>query len=396
MIKEGEIVLKIIHTADWHIGKLVHGLHMTEDQDYLLKQFVRLVDDEKPDVVIIAGDIYDRTVPPVEAVELMDKILTEILIECKTKIIMITGNHDSSDRVGFANRILRNHGLYIRTDLEKSIDPIVISDEFGAVNFYPIPFIEPIRVRKLYDDNEIKTYDDSMKAIMKEIDEVIDKSERNICITHGFVIGTESLDTSESERPLTVGGSDYVSVDYFNDFDYVALGHLHGPQKVKSEKIRYSGSLMKYSFSEALQKKSITVIDMDENGETTIEQRYLQPIRDMRIIKGNLNDLIDESVYTLGNTDDYIMAVITDEGELVDPIAKLRTVYPNILKLSRESKDSSDDDNRTSASSDFLKKTPDELFEEFYTNISRNEYTEEKKEIVENVVNEMNYSERVK
>ncbi|MEA3422250.1 MAG: exonuclease SbcCD subunit D [Bacillota bacterium] len=388
--------MKIIHTADWHIGKLVHGLHMTEDQEYLLKQFVRLVDDEKPDVVIIAGDIYDRTVPPVEAVELMDRILTEILIDCKTKVIMITGNHDSSDRVGFANRILKNHGLYIRTNLEKSIDPIVIGDEFGTVNFYPIPFIEPIRARKLYDDDNIKTYDDSMKAIMKEIDETIDKSERNVCITHGFVIGTENLETSESERPLTVGGSDYVSADYFDDFDYVALGHLHGPQKVKSEKIRYSGSLMKYSFSEALQNKSIAIINMDENGETTIEKKVLNPIRDMRIIKGNLNDLIDEEVYSLGNTDDYIMAVITDEGELVDPISKLRTVYPNILKLSRESKESLDNDNKTSASGDFLKKSPDELFDEFYTNTGSNEYTKEKREIVENVVDEINYIERVK
>ena len=395
MIKEGEMILKIIHTADWHIGKLVHGLHMTEDQNYLLKQFVRLVDEEKPDVVVIAGDIYDRTIPPVEAVELMDKILTEILIECKTKIIMITGNHDSSDRVGFANQILRNHGLYIRTDLEKSIDPIVISDEFGIVNFYPIPFIEPILVRKLYDDDSIKTFDDSMKAIMKEIDGGIDKSERNICITHGFVIGTDTLDTSESERPLTVGGSEYVSADYFDVFDYVALGHLHGPQRVKSEKIRYSGSLMKYSFSEALQKKSVTIVNMDEKGEAVIEQRFLQPIRDMRIIKGNLNDLIDERVYSQSNTDDYIMAIITDEGELVDPISKLRAVYPNILKLSRESNDT-DDDNRTSAGSDFLKKNPDELFEEFYMNISSKEYTKEKKEIVENVVDEINYSERVK
>ncbi len=386
--------MKIIHTGDWHIGKLVHGLHMTEDQRYILKQLVSLIEEENPDVLIIAGDIYDRSVPPVEAVELLDETLSAIVVKYKTKVILIAGNHDSPDRVGFANKMLRDNGLFITGNLSASIQPIVIEDEFGPISFYPIPYSEPALVRELLGDEKIRSHDAAMKGIIDRINENIDLKSRNICIAHGYVIGTQSLVESESERPLSIGGSDYVSVEYFDSFNYVALGHLHGPQRVKNDHIRYSGSLMKYSFSEANQKKSVTLINMDQAGNIEIEMKELQPIRDMRIIKGKIENLIDPDVYSKTNTDDYIKAVLTDRGELVDAISKLRAVYPNVLRMEKEQFDREAGHDQTSASSEFTKKNPLDLFSEFYENVSGEAFVEDKKSIVATIIEELNTSGR--
>ncbi|MFZ7120167.1 MAG: exonuclease SbcCD subunit D [Eubacteriaceae bacterium] len=380
--------MKIIHTGDWHIGKLVHGIHMTEDQKYILKQLISLVEQEKPDVLIIAGDIYDRSVPPVDAVDLLDETLSEIIMKLNTKVILIAGNHDSPDRVGFANKMLRDKGLYISGNLTESIEPIVIIDEFGPVSFYPIPFAEPALVKEVLGEESINNHDSSMKEIMDRINEKIDYNSRNICIAHGYIIGMESLMLSDSERPLSIGGSEFVSVEYFNSFDYVALGHLHGPQRVKADHIRYSGSLLKYSFSEANQKKSIVLINMDVEGKVDIELKELQPVRDMRVIKGKLEDLLNKEVYMGTNTDDYIMATITDRGEIIDAISKLRAVYPNILRMEKEQFDREAGKNQTSASSEFAKKSPLELFSEFYENVSGEKFTEEKKFIIKAIFDE--------
>ena len=374
--------MKILHTGDWHIGKLVHGINMIEDQKYILRQLVDLIEREKPNVLIIAGDIYDRSVPSIEAVDLLDEILSEIVIKHKTKVIMIAGNHDSPDRVGFASRLLVNNGLFISGNLTKNIKPIVIDDEFGPVSFYPIPFREVAVVKELYDNSDIKNHDSALEAIMMNINESIDYEKRNICIAHAFITGTEGLLTSESERPLSIGGSEYVSVDYFDKFKYVAIGHLHGPQKVKYDNIRYSGSLLKYSFSEVHQKKTVALINLDADGGVDIELKELKPIRDMRVIKGKLENLIDEEVYKETNTDDYIMAILTDRGELIDAISKLRAVYPNILRMEKEQFDREAGDAQTSASSEFAKKNPLELFSEFYENISGEAFDDEKRKLV--------------
>lgn len=387
--------MKILHTGDWHIGKLVHGVHMTEDQKYILKQLIDLVKEEKPDVLVIAGDIYDRSIPPIEAVELMDEVLSEILLKHKTKVIAIAGNHDSPDRVGFASRILRDNGLYISGNLPDEIEPVVIEDEHGPIHFYPVPYVEPSIVKGQYEDETIKNHDNAMNSILNKINSNFDESVRNVCIAHGFIIGVEQLETSESERPLSIGGSEYVNVDYFQKFDYVALGHLHRPQRVKHDYIRYAGSLMKYSFSEAKQNKSVTIVNMDAEGNIELDFRTLTPLRDLRIIKGELPKLMDKEIYSEGKTDDYIMAVLTDRGELIDPIGTLRSVYPNILRLESEQFDREAGESKTSAGSDFVKKKPLELFKEFYENMSGEEFTDQKSQAVEEIFEEMNLKGRI-
>lgn len=381
--------MKIIHTGDWHIGKLVHGVHMTEDQRHILNQLVETIEIEKPQVLIIAGDIYDRSIPPVEAVDLLDEILSEIILKHEITVIAIAGNHDSPDRVGFAGRILTDRGLHIRGNISGEIIPVRVEDEYGTVDFYPVPFVEPAVVREVYGDTEIKSHDDAIKTVLGRIVDKMDINSRNVCISHAFLMGTEALETSESERPLSIGGSEYVNVDYYSPFDYVALGHLHRPQKVKHDKIRYSGSLLKYSFSEARQKKSITIVDMDGDGNIEYEMKELEPLRDMRIIKGDLVSLMDRDVYSLGNTDDYIMASLTDKGELVDPISRLRSVYPNILRLEREQFNREAGEDRTSAGDEFSQKNPVDLFGEFYENMSGEEFDDDKKGIVTDIFDEI-------
>ena len=382
--------MKIIHTGDWHIGKLVHGVHMTDDQKHILKQLVEIIEKEKPQVLVIAGDIYDRSIPPVEAVELLDETLSDIILKQDISIIAIAGNHDSPDRLGFASKILTDRGLHIRGNISGEINPVRVEDQYGWVDFYPVPFAEPAVIREVYGNHEIRTHDHAMKAVLGRIVDNMDSDSRNVCISHAFVMGAEVLETSESERPLSIGGSEYVNVDYYEDFDYVALGHLHRPQKVKHEKIRYSGSLLKYSFSEARQKKSITIVDMDRQGNIEYELRELKPLRDLRIIKGDLKSLMDRQIYSLGNTDDYIMASLTDRGELMDPIGRLRAIYPNILRLEREQFDREAGEDKTSAGDEFSQKNPVELFCEFYENMSGEEFDGDKQEIVTNVYEEIN------
>lgn len=387
--------MKILHTGDWHIGKLIHGVHMTEDQKYILKQLLKLIKEEKPDVLLITGDIYDRSIPPIEAVELLDEVLSEILLKQKVKVIAIAGNHDSPDRVGFASRILKENGLYISGNLPDEIKPVIIEDDYGPVHFYPIPYVEPVIVKGQYDDETIRTHDNAMNSILERIDKHFDKSVRNVCLAHGFITGVDKLDTSESERPLCIGGSEYVSVDYFEKFNYVALGHLHRAQKVKHDYIRYAGSLMKYSFSEANQNKSVTIVNMDAKGNIELNFKILKPMRDLRIIKGQLEKLIDKEIYSQGNTTDYIMAILTDSGELIDPIGTLRAVYPNILRLENQQFDRKTGENKTAAGSDFVKKNPLNLFQEFYENMSGEDFTIEKSKTLEEILDEMNLKRRI-
>lgn len=361
--------MKILHTSDWHIGKLVHGLHMTEDQSYLLNEMMNLIKQENIQILIIAGDVYDRSIPPTSAVELLDEVLTEIVMVLKVKVIVIAGNHDSPDRLNFGSKILKDHGLHIFGHLDKTIKPVIISDEFGPINFYPIPYAEPVVVKQVYDNDSIKNHDSAMASIVEGIMLNLDESIRNIAIGHGFVMGTDSLEESESERPLAIGGSEHVSVDYFEAFDYVALGHLHRPQKVKHDHIRYAGSLLKYSFSEALQKKSFTIIDIKEKGNLKINQVSLKPLRDLRVIKGDLNHLMSPEVVQFSNPKDYISAILTDKGKLYEPMKKLRSVYPNMLQLEKE-KIANDLKKEILSAADIKSKGPEVLFREFYSYVT--------------------------
>lgn len=364
---------------------------MTSDQEYILNELIKIIEKEKPDVVIIAGDLYDRSIPPIEAVELLDKVFSKILLELKTPIIAIAGNHDSADRLSFANKILRDNGLFIEGKFNAKVEKVVLQDEFGPVNFYLIPYSDPAQVRHALKDDSIKTHDDAMKAVIDSIE--LNNEERNVAVAHGFVLGTESLEKSDSERPLSIGGTDFVSVDYFKNFNYTALGHLHGNQKVSKDNIRYSGSILKYSFSEVNHKKCVVIIDIDGEGQSAIDFKELIPIRNMRKIKGELNKLLDKSVYENTNVEDYLHVVLTDEGELIDPVNKLREIYPNVLSIEREAYMKENEVALTSAGRGGRHKSKLELFKTFYANITGGELNEEKEKIIKSVIENLEREE---
>lgn len=395
--------MKIIHTGDWHIGKIVNEFSMIDDQRYILNELIKLINLEKPDVLIIAGDIYDRSIPPVEAVDLLNEVFSKILIDNKVKIVAISGNHDSGERVSFGSKILEKEGLYIQGIIEDEIKSIRIDDEEGNVNFYMIPYVDPAILRRKFNNPEIRNHNDAMKAVINRIKPSLNKNERNIVVTHGYVTYKRKdaidkdgenlyeladLEVSDSERPLSIGGTDLIDSDNFDCFDYVALGHLHGRQKVGREEIRYSGSLMKYSFSEINHKKGVVIIEIDGNKKINIRQEELRPKRNMRIIKGPLDELIKAGLEDCSNREDYIQAILTDEGEIIDPIGKLRSAYPNIMILKREEKKDIGT-SLTAASKGYKSKTELELFEEYYDRLGSGEFTEEKKEVIRNVVNEV-------
>ncbi|MFC4404406.1 exonuclease SbcCD subunit D [Gracilibacillus xinjiangensis] len=326
------ITLKIIHTADWHLGKLVHGLHMTEDQTDVLDRLFEILDQEKPDILIIAGDLYDRSVPPREAVELLNTVLTKICTELHIPVMAISGNHDSPDRLGFGSSLFRSQHLYLHTAIEQAFQPVVIEDKDGPANFFLIPYFEPAQVREYFEDNEIDTHHHAMKKVLEEIKASINYNERNIIVAHTFVAG--GMESDSEERLTMIGGSPYVDASLFSDFDYVALGHLHRPQKILRDTIRYSGSIMKYSFSEATHGKSVTLVDMDSQGACVIKQIPLRPAKDMRVVKGYFQDLIEEKV--IPGTEDYLQIELLDDGQILDPVSKLRSIFPNILRLERK------------------------------------------------------------
>lgn len=416
--------MKIIHTGDWHIGKIVNEFSMIEDQEFILEQLIKVMEEEKPDALVIAGDLYDRSIPPVEAVELLDKVFSKILLELKVPILAIAGNHDSAERLSFGSKILTQNGLHIAGIFDKEIKKVVFQKEKSPVNFYLVPYGDPREIRHVLGDDEISTHDCAMKKIIENIKENMNDNERNVMIAHGYVtfmkekvleenkeelnraipqadVNNENnledseeyhkragLQTSDSERLLSIGGTDLVSGEYFNCFNYTALGHLHGPQKVGSDRMRYSGSLLKYSFSETNHKKGVTIVEIDENGEVSVQLKELIPKRDMRIIKGPLKELIDPEVYDGTNVEDYIYAILTDEGELMDPISKLRAVYPNIMGLHRED-NREKEESRTSAASGYQNKSKLQLFQEFYQSIAGKELTTEKFDLAKEIIEEV-------
>lgn len=387
--------MKILHLSDLHIGKKVKEFNLIEDQRYVLEQAVQVIEEKKPDVVVIAGDLYDRSVPPVEAVSCVNEFFSKVILELKTPVIAIAGNHDSGIRLDFANSLLEKQGLYIEGSLRKEVKKVTLKDSSGNVNFYMIPYADPAEVRELYSDESIKTHDDAMKLIISKINEEFNSDERNVAIAHGFITYMKDgedechLEVSDSERPLSIGGTDIVSAKYFEEFNYTALGHLHGAQKVGSDKMRYGGSLIKYSFSEVTQKKVFTLVDLDDKGEVSIELIPVQLLHDMRIIKGPLEELIKKEVYDSDDVDadDYIKIILQDKDELIDPLSRLRAVYPNIMELEREVRLNLND-NKTAASKGFKEKSEVELFKEFYKSMCEEDMTQEQCNILEEAVKE--------
>ncbi|CUQ19970.1 exonuclease SbcCD subunit D [Clostridium baratii] len=394
--------MKIIHTSDWHIGKIVNDFSMLEDQKYMLDKLVNFIENEKPEVLIIAGDMYDRSIPPVDAVELLNDTLSKIVVDNKVKVISISGNHDSGERISFGAELLEKQDLYICGRDNELFKKVTINGEDGTVNFYLVPYKDPAIIRKLTENKNIKNHNDSMEAIIEIIKENMNYDERNILIAHGYVTMYREeakdsfedeyelahLEVSESERPLSIGGTELIDCNLFNDFDYVALGHLHGRQKIGRDEVRYSGSLLKYSFSEVNQKKGVTLLNIDNNKNVEIELKEFKPLRDLRIIKGEIEDLISEGRECLEGKEDYIQAVLTDEGEIINPIEKLRAVYPNVMLITRENKKQYDESN-TSAKKGYKSKSEKELFKEFYEALGNGEYTLEKENVIDSTINEI-------
>ncbi|OCA81703.1 exonuclease sbcCD subunit D [Bacillus sp. FJAT-27225] len=372
--------MKFIHTADWHLGKLVHGIYMTDHQREVLNQFIKVVEEEKPDAVIIAGDLYDRSVPPIDAVNLLDKVLFRLNVEMKTPIISIAGNHDSADRLSFGSSWYKHSQFYLSGKITDSLKPVHIN----GVNFYLVPYAEPGVVKELLDDPSIHTHHDAMKALIGKLEETINPDEPNVFVGHAFVTGGQSCD---SERLLSVGASGSVGAELFAPFSYTALGHLHSPDAIRHNTIKYSGSLLKYSFSEARHKKGVSIIEMENDGSFTHRFRPLAPNQDMRELEGYIDELLDPSFFEKQKRDDFLKVTLLDEGSLLDPMGKLRQVYPNVLHLEKRI-DALDQRRKQSFSvgESRQKKTELELFEQFYKEMTSSDFTDEKRSIMASVI----------
>ncbi|ETT45422.1 exonuclease sbcCD subunit D [Paenibacillus odorifer] len=325
--------MKILHTADWHLGKLVQGFYMTEDQQYILEQFIKAIKTEQPDAIIIAGDLYDRAVPPTEAVQLLDRVLEKIILQLKTPVFVIAGNHDSPSRLDFGSSIMRASGLHIAGELTNPMEPVVLSDEYGEVHFHLIPYAEPGKVRYLMDDESIRTHNDAMQKITENIKRTMDPIARHIFVGHAFVTpgGVAQDNTSDSERPLSIGGAEHVSSEYFDRFHYTALGHLHQAHHVGNETVRYAGSPLKYSISEEHHNKGYLIVHLDQHGNTTIERKLLTPRRDMRTVEGFIADIERHVI-----NEDYVFVRLLDEALVSSPMERVRSVYPNAMHVERK------------------------------------------------------------
>jgi len=374
--------MKFIHLSDLHLGKRVNEFSMLEDQKYILTKIINIIDEEKPEGVIIAGDVYDKSVPSAEAVELFDDFLVR-LAKRSLKVFVISGNHDSAERIAFGGRLMDKSGIYMSPVFSGKIEPITLKDDFGDVNIYMLPFIKPSNVRSFYFENEINTYTDAVKTVIENMK--IDLSKRNILITHQFVTGAVR---SESED-ISVGGTDNVDASVFEGFDYVALGHIHRSQKCVSDYIRYSGTPLKYSFSEANDNKTVTVVEMNGKGNITLGFIPLVPKRDMVEIKGTYDELTLKSFYE--NTtyqDDYIHITLTDEEDIPDVLTKLRVIYKNIMKLDYDNKRTRTM-NEIGGAENVKKKTPLEHFSAFYELQNGQPLSDEQREFVSDIIEQL-------
>ena len=351
--------MRFLHLSDLHIGKRVNEFSMLEDQEYILTKIINIIDEQKPDGIIIAGDVYDKSVPSAEAVELFDDFLVH-LSKLNLKVFVISGNHDSPERIAFGGRLMTESGIYMSPVYDGNVEPVVLEDEFGKLNVWMLPFVKPANVRRFYEDDEISTYTDAMRVAIDKLD--INSGERNVMITHQFVTGADRTDSED----ISVGGTDNVDVSVFDAFDYTALGHIHRPQNCKSEKVRYSGTPLKYSFSEAKDVKSVTVVELKENGNLMVSTIPLIPMRDMVEIKGKYSEIMLRDFYKdTSYQDDYVHITLTDEEDIPDAIGKLRTVYHNLMKLDYDNVRTR---NKTviNGAENVEKKTPLEHFCEFY------------------------------
>ena len=373
--------MKIMHLSDLHIGKKVNEYSMLQDQIYILKEILRIIDNEKVETVIIAGDVYDRSLPPNEALELFDEFLYQ-LSSRNVNVFVISGNHDSPERISYGGRMMTENKIFLSPVYDGNVKPITLNDDYGEVIFYLLPFVRPADIRRYFPDENIENYTDAVKVAIDNMN--VDFNERNILVTHQFVTGAE---LSESED-IIVGGTDNVSGEVFDGFDYVALGHIHREQTVGKDNIRYCGTPLKYSFSEAKNIKSVTILDFNDKGNIEYSKIPLTPFRDMREIRGTYYELTLKSNYESTNTEDYLHITLTDEEDIPDAIGKLRSIYPNIMKL--------DYDNlrtRGSGTVDAIEniesKSPFELFADLFKQQNNQDMSEEQEEIMRNLIDKI-------
>lgn len=350
--------MKLIHLSDLHIGKRVNEFPMLEDQTYILSQILQIIDDEAPNAVLIAGDVWDKPVPGAEAVALFDDFLVR-LAERKLSVFVIPGNHDSAERVAFGGRLMELSGVFTARPYDGTLHPVTLHDKFGDINFYLLPFIKPVHVRRFFPEEDIENTNDALRIALAQA--APDPAARNVLIAHQFVTGAAACESEE----LSVGGSDHVDASLFAPFDYTALGHIHNPQQIGRPEVRYCGTPLKYSFSESNHEKSVTIVELGIKNEVAIRTAPLHPLHDLREIRGTYDEVTSKSFYDSFDREDYMHVTLTDEDDIPDAIGKLRAVYPNLMKLDY-------DNRRTRSSADFSEataaeqKSPLELLAEFY------------------------------
>ena len=353
-------------------------MSMLEDQKYILKEILQIIDENKVEGVWIAGDVYDKSIPPLEAVRLWDEFLTK-LADRKLPVFVISGNHDSAERLAFGAHIFDSHKIYISPVFEDTVKPVIVNDEYGEIAVYLLPFVKPSTVRHVYPEETIESYQDALDVAIRHME--VDPARRNVLLAHQFVTGSEKCDSEE----ISVGGVDNIAVDTFDPFDYVALGHLHGPQQAGRETVRYCGTPLKYSFSECRHKKAALIVDMGPKGEIELHPIPLHPIRDFREIRGTYMEVTAKDFYQDTNTRDYMHITLTDEEDIPDAVGKLRTIYPNLMRLDYDNK-------RTREGREFHleerveEKSPLELLMEFYELQNNQEMSEEQKEMSQQLI----------
>ncbi|MCQ4635717.1 exonuclease SbcCD subunit D [Anaerovorax odorimutans] len=385
--------MKLIHLSDLHLGKRVNGFSMIEDQTYILEKILETIEDEQADAVLIAGDVYDKSVPSAEAVGLFD----DFLVRCSRQnrsVLVISGNHDSPERLAFGARLMTAGGIHVSPVYDGQIRPVTFEDDFGKINVYLLPFLKPAHVKAVLtddDDREVSTYNEALRTAVNKLS--LDSQERNILVTHQFVTGASRCDSEE----ISVGGTDNVDAGIFADFDYVALGHLHSPQNIRlapeeeqdgeTKLARYCGTPLKYSFSEVSHEKSLTIVEMKEKGDVVLRTVPLIPKREMREIRGSYMEVTTRDFYQSGGREDYLHITLTDEEDVFDAIGKLRAVYPNIMKLDY-------DNSRTRAQGADLTtvtetKQPSELFADFFRMQNGRDMSQKQENLVRNLIKEI-------
>ena len=373
--------MKLIHLSDLHIGKRVNEFSMAEDQKYILNQILEIIDREQPDCVVIAGDVYDKSIPSAEAVQILDDFLTR-LAGRKIPAAMSSGNHDSPERLSFGAQLMKESGIYVSPVYDGQVQSIGFADEYGEVRVYLLPFLKPATVRHVYEEETVESYQDAVETAISHLP--LDTSCRNVLVAHQFAAGASRCESEE----MSVGGIDQVDVSVFDDFDYVALGHIHSPQSAGRPAVRYCGTPLKYSFSEAGQQKSVSVVELFEKGRVEIREVPLTPLRDMRKIRGTYLELTARSFYQGTNTEDYIQAILTDEEDIPDGMQKLRIIYPNLMRLEYDNRRTREN-RQIQQAADAEERSETELFSQLYELQNNQPLDEEQKQFLEAVIRQV-------